>query len=755
MASISSATSLATFPLPHASSSKLPHISLNPVLGSDEQLAVAAVQGDGVWTYDLSTLRPTTSFTCPPSTIFSTKPISYHSKVLNRKDKQKAEEETLDIDMAGDTVPQRVTLVGVYGGEDVGDSVWVWEGEEAEKKAIQLDVQLHSLHYLDRPYHPVLAVTTKGQLIVLTSDLKPLVLPILKTKKTEFQIITAAVLKSQTDALRIVTVDIRGNVRSTLLSIDDEGARVAPGNVGSILPNNGHGRQLVSADISPEGVISAIDLKRHLVSAHVDKLDQALATNAPVLVHPSESYSLASLPSTTKPVVVFSSPHPEPSIVLAVPSPSLPAVLAVGPISSLAGTGGIISHISVLDASTPNQFVVGVVLTHHGATGDSGRSIIHTCELSLPANGVGLNSLLGTQFATKTYLSFGHHSGHRGSVSVSQKMRDLLATATNAIGTERQAALSAAEQLWQDYLKQQDPKTSLSVETVKAIARAVFSAALRTEEVEGDGDNDTVPTGVYARSIVRNMLDRSLLKQDAVESGLINALLALEDWDNIVLAIQSIPTLPSSALLDALKASLPLRDQRDAILQAVVNGPAPAPDFRVELKQRLSVEEATIVLAVLVRWAEEHVERRGEGLSAWSEPELRAPAISQDTDELPTLNAVINYSSALLDSHLPLFLSHPPAYTWLERLGSSLGPLLEMQDDLRKLRGPVSALLTLASREEKRRAEVAAKKAALGKEERNRGPGAWREERRKEREGAGRGVGEEAVGLWKVEDFVF
>lgn len=52
MALISSPTSLTTFSQPHASSSKNPHVRLNPVVG-DKKSAVAAVQGDGVWTYDV------------------------------------------------------------------------------------------------------------------------------------------------------------------------------------------------------------------------------------------------------------------------------------------------------------------------------------------------------------------------------------------------------------------------------------------------------------------------------------------------------------------------------------------------------------------------------------------------------------------------------------------------------------------------------------------------------------------------------
>jgi hypothetical protein len=51
--SISTPASLATFQQPHASSSKLPHVTLSPVEGGQGNQAVAAVQGDGVWTYDV------------------------------------------------------------------------------------------------------------------------------------------------------------------------------------------------------------------------------------------------------------------------------------------------------------------------------------------------------------------------------------------------------------------------------------------------------------------------------------------------------------------------------------------------------------------------------------------------------------------------------------------------------------------------------------------------------------------------------
>lgn len=55
MASISAPTLLATYQSSHASSSKDRHVSLAPVYGSQGELAVLAVQGDGVWTYDVGT----------------------------------------------------------------------------------------------------------------------------------------------------------------------------------------------------------------------------------------------------------------------------------------------------------------------------------------------------------------------------------------------------------------------------------------------------------------------------------------------------------------------------------------------------------------------------------------------------------------------------------------------------------------------------------------------------------------------------
>lgn len=101
----------------------------------------------------------------------------------------------------------------------------------------------------------------------------------------------------------------------------------------------------------------------------------------------------------------------------------------------------------------------------------------------------------------------------------------------------------------------------------------------------------------------------------------------------------------------------------------------------------------------------------------------------------------------MLDSHLPLFLAHPPSYDLLQTLQDSLSPLLALQESYRRLRAPVEAVLTLSRREAKKQAEREAKRNA-GK------PGAAGHGKATKRDAEGQ-MPDEAVGKWRVEEFVF
>lgn len=285
MASISSPSSLASFSSSHASSSKRPHVSLNPVQGREDGLAVAAVRGDGIWTYDVSdpfrgctpnakytdtqlaSLGPTTSFTVPPSTIFNTAPISFYppSRVGTKSSgKQKADTE------AEPTHGERYTAVGILEGEKVkkeeqGRVIWVWKGEEGSKTVItvslpmncwaeadgQLDSMVQALHHIPHHRAVILCVHQNGHLTALDSALHTR--PVL-TSITLNEVVASKVLSTTGDKVRIAILAKNGEV--VVVEIDVGGAREITGEIvkrGKICGK----AEIAFGDISEDGIITA------------------------------------------------------------------------------------------------------------------------------------------------------------------------------------------------------------------------------------------------------------------------------------------------------------------------------------------------------------------------------------------------------------------------------------------------------------------------------------------------------------------
>lgn len=194
-------------------------------------------------------------------------------------------------------------------------------------------------------------------------------------------------------------------------------------------------------------------------------------------------------------------------------------------------------------------------------------------------------------------------------------------------------------------------------------------------------------------------------------------------------------------------------------LEAVVSLPPPAPTYRVELKRGLGVEDATSVLEVLTQWAEAWVLSNAKGLK-W---DIDQTQLNEEEDSIPPLEAVcpaslglhmtklteqvINHSSLLLDSHLPLYLSHPPSHPLLTRMQAALEPLLHIQAEYRALRAPLEAVLTLSKRSERDAAERQRKSELIN--------GAFGRKGKGKQEAGKLGMGEAKIGKWKVEDFVF
>jgi len=57
---------------------------------------------------------------------------------------------------------------------------------------------------------------------------------------------------------------------------------------------------------------------------------------------------------------------------------------------------------------------------------------------------------------------------------------------------------------------------------------------------------------------------------------------------------------------------------------------------------------------------------------------------------------LVLHTQLLLDAHLPLLISHPPAHRLIERLKSALAPLLVAQSELAAARGLVEGFVRLA-----------------------------------------------------------
>ncbi|KAL1413461.1 hypothetical protein Q8F55_001229 [Vanrija albida] len=722
MASISAPTSLATFPYAHASSSRVPHVTLNPVHGSRSRLAVAAVHGDGVWTYDIKTLKPTTSFTVPPSTVFATAPVSFVPPA--------GEDDAMD---GG----ERVTAVGVHSGDGVrgeARALWVWCGDEGERKTVALETAVHSLHPTAGGW-PLVAVGADGALALVSSDLT--VSPLARKDKAARTLAAAVVGR------RVAVVDQRGRAR--VYTIDGDRAELALDV--ALVPEHG----LLAADINDDGVITAIDTLNRVHSRRVADLESARAGDGVPLAHPSTPAVALSLPvlSATpgRALAAIAVPSPSPTVALVVPSPELPAVLASTAISTAAATG--ITHLAVLARPGPTHIVLGMVLAHPDAgSATAGRSVIHVSDIHLPPNGVGLSLLVGNAAKAGAVFSL------PGASSLPQLAEKMVDAVTAALGD---ADVERAEKAFAAWLEAEDkshgPKAKPTEAVVRRLITAVFSTALPKKD-KADKEVEAVPAaaapkgklkapGPYAGKIVSTLVDRRVVTDAMWPGGLILAgLVPAGDWRSISELVKHSPALPSRTLVALLALSLEPSPAvaLGSVLQDVLAGPQPDPSYRAHLRTGIDGKGALRILEHLAKWAEVHADL-GDGLSAWPQ---------QPQKIKPTLDAVVAHSSLLLDAQLPTLITLPESEKLLTRLNDALAPALAAQQNYRRLLAPIDATLAAnAKAQRKAKEEAAAAAAAARNQGKGKPPGG------RKPVVAGPGLADEVVGKWKVEDFVF
>ena len=420
--------------------------------------------------------------------------------------------------------------------------------------------------------------------------------------------------------------------------------------------------------LTPVGSADQIDSLSRLIEQ--DIRSQTSSDEWPFFTQPIDPPLVLPIPSSSKPLVLFPAQLPIPAIVLAHALPSMPAVLASEIISSSststapslpstpstvttstppasavgpAGPGKIID-LSLLDSETSSTMVVGVVINYH--PGSTSRSVIYLTEINLPASGVGINHLIGSQARTNRFLSTTSASGMDPSKQARRGEIPEAGYRQQRFVRKFQKALKAgdidkASEAWMRFLhkaigKQIDvssPKmiqADLSASLVKAIIGIVFDAALQ-EAIEADFDGRrrfmVRKSGVYARSVLVDLFNRGVIQDDMWPGGVVmGALLPLQDWvchllvpGRIVIKCQDTIQL-SLARMSSLSSDVPLHLLRylfaseaddgaplaTKLVLQILEMPPPGPTWRSGLRRSLSVSEATRLLGMLSRWLEKY-----------------------------------------------------------------------------------------------------------------------------------------------------
>ncbi|ORX33750.1 hypothetical protein BD324DRAFT_638442 [Kockovaella imperatae] len=778
MTSISSPTSLATFSNAQASSSKLhqSHVMLSAVHGAATPFAVAAVQGDGVWTYDLNTLRPTASYTVQPSTIFVTRPISFMPPPRHPpKGKAKAKapvQDAVDDPMDADSGPtSRTTVIGIGKGDKIkrseeGRFLWMWRKEDdAEKEVLLLDKPLYDIHHIPLHRAAVLCVHIDGSMTVVDANLqiRPVVLSSLLNLKGS--LLAAGTLDLVDYTVSVILVGSKGSVSYIKLELSG-GRDVRATLMKEISIGYALKQDLKSASVDSNGAVVAIGHDDSIISIPPNAVSQPESPyELPSLLQPPQTPMAICVPTPGLPLALLADTSC--NVLLASISSSLPAVLSVFHLSDISPTTtACVSHLAIL-ASNPGSFTLGLVLTHRD--NDGGRSVVYTLDVSISDSGIGINSLLGSQVQTQKYLSVPVRV--TGSKVDSKEITSLLEEAL------QRRAVDEAEERFRVWMsaKEDEHKANgskgpmLTDDLVQRIVSTIITLARKGDDEAMPSTEDTVIeapesgpaekplSGPYAGAVLGALLDRGLLKDEFWSGGVLQAgLLPASDWVNIRKAIGTVPDIPSSAIVNALEraqTSLSGGESNiddftfESLLREVVSLPPPAPGYRTALFS-LSLETCMRLLDAYVNWLTVHVESMSSALDAWIADDTSAPSSSA-----PPVEALILHSNLLLDARLQTLLSHPPAWDLLEKMQVCLSSLMEMQDVYRKIHAPIEAVLTLARREAQSKAEEQAKRlppTIPGQTGHAKGQQFGKQNRKLKV-----GMSDEVIGKWRVEDLIF
>jgi hypothetical protein len=205
-------------------------------------------------------MRPLNSFTVPPSTIFSSAPVSFYSKA-----KGKANGMDVDDAVLG---PERITAVVLEKGEGITKEtkrkvIWAWTGDEEARRTItvclcpavygpsdlQVKEPIHGLHRTANPSYPILAVHSAAAFSLIPGT-GTKGLHAQSSDKTTTEVLASQVIFSSPEHTRCLVLDVTGHW--ALVAI--ENGKAEKQKEGEMTEDK---RVLRFASISKDGVITA------------------------------------------------------------------------------------------------------------------------------------------------------------------------------------------------------------------------------------------------------------------------------------------------------------------------------------------------------------------------------------------------------------------------------------------------------------------------------------------------------------------
>lgn len=226
------------------------------------------------------------------------------------------------------------------------------------------------------------------------------------------------------------------------------------------------------------------------------------------------------LPLPGRPVSLLALSDPEPTLLLVSSAANITAVLASSSIASFVPNGiATINNLSIVSCPTPGSYLVAISTFYKA---DGGRTAVHTIEITLPAKGVGMNVLLGTQTATSAYFSIIRPAAK--SVNFDTLLSGLLAGIDDGTAQKTFESWLKGEEKTVQTLTKGGATYAMPEAQAKALLTTLFDGALKTEEEKVE------KTGKYSKEIVGTLLGKTWVHDGMYAGGVLNALIQLEDW---------------------------------------------------------------------------------------------------------------------------------------------------------------------------------------------------------------------------------